>query len=157
MECMVKLAGISEKEIVGKLLQSYLTELSHFPDENPDYKDENGISQYTYFDAYWEENSRFPYLLFSDGKLAGFALVRIDGGCCEMAEFYVLPEYRRLGLGTSCATDIFRKHHGKWRMSFNKQNQTSQQLWRKLARKLATGDIKKGQIDSSHDYIRFSV
>ena len=74
MKFSIKTAEISEKETIFGLLQPYLTELSQFPDENPDYKDENGIYLYPYLDDYWREESRYPYLLYVYDTLAGFAL-----------------------------------------------------------------------------------
>jgi predicted acetyltransferase len=157
MEFSIKPAEISEKETIFGLLQSYLTELSQFPDENPDYKDENGIYQYPYLDPYWQEDDRFPYLFYADDRLAGFSFVRKVRGKWQMAEFYVSPEFRRRGLAMKCAEDIFRIHAGRWAIRFNKHNNPSRQLWKKLADKLAEGDIEEGEADGSHDYIGFSI
>jgi predicted acetyltransferase len=157
MTFSVRPATIEEKQIIKSLLQPYLTELSQFEDHEPDPKDEAGIYLYPYLDAYWQEVERFPYLLYSDKSLAGFALVRKEGDHWEMAEFYVLPEYRRRGAGMACATLIFKKHPGSWRIGFNKQNYPSRRLWRKLALALADGFSEEGEADISHDYIRFSV
>jgi predicted acetyltransferase len=151
----IKPAEISHKDTIFNLIQGYLTELSGFPDEHPDYKDENGIYLYPYLDAYWEEDSRFPYLLFSDSALAGFALVRREGDHWEMSEYYVIPEFKRRGLAEACAKAIFQKHTGKWRIGFNKHNQPSRSLWYKLADNLASVDVEKGEADTSHDYIQF--
>jgi predicted acetyltransferase len=79
------------------------------------------------------------------------------GGHWEMAEIYVKPEFRRRGLAFKCAADIFEKHRGQWRISFNKHNRASRNLWTKLAHGLAFADIETGEADVSHDYIRFSV
>jgi predicted acetyltransferase len=157
MDYTITPATISEKEIIRDLLQPYLDELSRFPDENPDYKDENGIYLYPYLDNYWQEDSRFPYLFYLENKLAGFALVRKDGNHWEMAEYYVKPEFCRCGLGEVCATDIFKRHPGAWRIGFNKQNLASRKLWRKLAGLLSDGDIVEGESDISHDYLKFIV
>jgi len=157
MEYTIEPAKINEKEIFRKLLQPYLTELSQFDDISPDPKNEKGEYVYPYLDSYWVEDNRYPYIFYCDGKLAGFALIRIEGDYYEMAEFYVLPEFRRLGLGMACATEILEKHTGNWRIGFNKQNQASRQLWKKLVRKLTIGDIEEGESDNSHDYIIFSV
>ncbi len=157
MKFSIKPAEISEKETISRLLQPYLTELSQFPDENPDYKDANGIYLYPYLDDYWQEESRYPYLLYADETLAGFALVRKDRGRWQMAEFYVLPEFRRRGLAMKCVDDIFRIHTGGWTITFNKHNNPSRQLWKKLADKLAVGDIEEGEADTSHDYMNFTI
>jgi len=157
MEYTIKPAKIEEKEMIRRLIQPYLSELSRFPDENPDRKDENGIYVYPYLDAYWEEDSRFPYLFYADKKLAGFALVVQDKDIWIMCEFYVLPDFRRLGLGTACATEIFRKHPGEWIIGFNKQNTASRQLWKKLAQNMSHGKIMERESDISHDHLRFTV
>ena len=157
MKYEIKIAQITDKETIKNLLQPYLTELSVFPDEDPDYKDKNGTYLYPYLNAYWIENERFPYLLYSDGRLAGFALIQQDVDHWEIAEYYVVPEFRRHGLGETCATDIFKRHPGMWKIWFNKHNQPSRALWHKLSRILAHGDIEEGELDINHDYIRFVV
>jgi len=157
MTFTVKPASLEEKPIIHSLLQPYLTELSRFPDEHPDYKDKNGIYIYPYLYAYWQEKERFPYLLFSAKEVAGFALVRKDIDHWEMSEFYVKIEYRRMGLAKSCAADILRRHSGIWRIGFNKHNLPSRTLWKKLAKDLSNNDFEEGESDNNHDYIRFSV
>ncbi len=151
----VKLTRIDEKKVISALLQPYLEELSHYPGEVIDYRDESGKYYYPYLDDYWTENQRYPYLLYGNNRVAGFALVRRGRGQWEMAEFYVLPEFRRCGLGIGCAIDIFREHPGKWEIHFNKHNRSSRILWQKLANSLS-GDISTGELNASHEYIRFS-
>ena len=157
MTFAVKSANIEEKPIILDLIQPYLAELSRLPDEDPDYKDENGIYQYPYLDHYWREKERFPYLLYGDDKIAGFALVRQDGDHWEMSEFYASPQFRRRGLAMTCVGEIFKEHPGEWRISFNKYNNPSRQLWKKLALTLAQGKIEEGESDKNHDFIRFTV
>ena len=74
-----------------------------------------------------------------------------------MAEFFILPEFRRRGIVFTCAINIFRKHPGKWEIRFNKHNIPSRSLWNKLADNVSKGTVSAGQLDLSHDYIRFSV
>ncbi|OGO18058.1 MAG: hypothetical protein A2Z15_04375 [Chloroflexi bacterium RBG_16_50_11] len=157
MAFSIKPAILEEKRIIKSLLQPYLNELSHFPDEHADYKDQNGIYLYPYLDAYWQDKERFPYLLYDNAALAGFALVKKDGNHWEMSEFYVKPEFRRRGLGTTCATLLFRNHPGAWRIGYNKANRGSRNLWTRLADNLASGPVEAGETDASHDYIRFSI
>ena len=153
----IKHATIEEKKIIFGLIQPFLDELSRFPDDDPDYKDENGIYQYKNLDAYWQEKERFPYLLYSGSEIAGFSLVRLDGDHWEMEDVYVLPQFRRRGLAMTCVTEIFKEHPDLWRIAFNKHNTPSRQLWKKLALSLAHGKIEEGESDKNHDFIRFSV
>lgn len=151
----IRQAAIENRPIIHSLIQPYLTELSVFPDEDPDYRDESGVYHYAYLDAYWREPQRFPYLLYADEAVAGLALVRDAGEYWEMAEYYVKPEFRRLGLAEFAAGDIFLKHPGQWRIEFNKHNEPSRRLWNKLANRLARGKVEKGESDASHDFVRF--
>ena len=75
MNITVKKATIDEKQTIHNLCQPYMDELSNFLDDDPEYKDKDGIYHYPYLDNYWQEESRFPYLFFSRGKAAGFVLV----------------------------------------------------------------------------------
>jgi len=158
---ITKPAVIEEKRIIFDLLQPYLHELSSFPGEEIDYKDGNGVYQYPYLDDYWSQSVRHPYLFLCDNEIAGFALVRKaeehPAKHWEMAEFYVLPKFRRSGLATSCSIDIFEKHPGNWRIDFNKHNQSSRALWQKLVQRISTSDIKVGKLNASHNYISFSI
>ncbi|MBN1644270.1 MAG: GNAT family N-acetyltransferase [Dehalococcoidales bacterium] len=157
MPFTVKPASLKEKTIIHTLIQPYLFELSRFPDEHAEYGNKSGIYLYPYLDAYWQEKERLPYLLYSEGILAGFALVRKDGDHWEMAEFYIKPEFRRRGLGEYSAAVLFEKHFGLWKISYNKHNVASQNLWNKLAIRFTKDDIKKGKMDASHDYLVFQV
>ena len=94
MTSAIKAATIKENQVISTLLQPYL-------------------------DAYWRENVRYPYLLYSENEVAGFALVRQNGEHWEMAEFCILPKFSRRGLATACAVDIFRKHLGKREIQTN--------------------------------------
>jgi predicted acetyltransferase len=128
-----------------------------FPDEHPDYKDAAGVYLYPYLDAYWQEDERFPYLLYSGNDLAGFALVRKVEGHWEMAEFYVKSDFRRHGLGRTCAAALLTSHPGAWRIEFNRHNLPSRNLWKNLAEHLGKGKTTTAKTDGSHDFIEFVV
>ena len=151
----VKSASIAEKKTIFVLLQPYLAEVSHFPGENVDCKDENGIFNYPYLDAYWEDQERYPYLLMSAGNVAGFAFTRREGDHWQMAEFYVLPGFRRYGLASACVGEILRRHPGEWRIDFNKHNQAGRALWQMVAYRFSSGDVLFGELNGIYNYVRF--
>jgi predicted acetyltransferase len=158
MSFSVKPAALKDKSIIHSFLQPYLDELSRFPDEHPDGKDDNGVYFYPYLDAYWqEEGVRFPYLLYRGDDLAGFAMVRKEMDHWEMAEFYVKPPFRRTGLGRTCAAALLKKHPGVWRIDFNRHNLASRNLWKSLTDRLSQGEAKEGRADGSHDFLGFCV
>ncbi len=54
---------------------------------------------YPYFGAYWQETERLPFLIEAAGDTAGLCLVRVQGNGWDIAEFTVVPERRRSGVG----------------------------------------------------------
>ena len=105
------------KEIIFNLMQLYTYELSFFEDETTNFElQDNGlyvVSKYT--ELYWKEDKRHPYVLKCDGEIAGFVLERLnEEGMNEIAEFFVLNKYRKLGAGTFMANEMFKRFKGKW-------------------------------------------
>ena len=68
-----------------------------------------------YIELYWGEETRHPYILKCNGDLAGFVLERFnEENMNEIAEFFVLNKYRKLGAGTFMAKGMFKRYKGKW-------------------------------------------
>ena len=66
---------------------------------------------------YWDEVGRWPSLIRVRGVIAGFALVRgLAPGSFELAEFSVLPAYRRQGVGRAAAAAVFARFPRHWRL-----------------------------------------
>ncbi len=101
---------------IDSLLQSYLRELSQF--ENI-LLTPSGEYEYEYLPYYWTENTRWPYLFYFDGKVAGFGFIRKEKEKYIMAEFTVFSEYRGYRFGLVFADEILQKHPGKWNIEYD--------------------------------------
>lgn len=131
MEVTVEEAGKEKAEVVWRLLQLYLYEMS---DHDGRAIGADGWYPYPYFDLYWEEESRVPLLIRADGDLAGFAFVReLEPGVREIAEFLVLRAWRRRGVGKAAAGLVLDSWPGKWEIRFHSGNAAGAALWRGLA------------------------
>lgn len=86
--------------------------------------------------AYWREPGRHPFTIRADGKLAGFALVRRgsdisgDPEVWDMAEFFVARGFRRLGVGTLAAREVWRRFPGRWEVRVMDVNRKAMEFWR---------------------------
>ena len=110
-------------------MQLYLHDLSSFTNETPDASGVFPLDEY--FDCYWLDSDRFPYILLMDEKPAGFALVRqLAENSYSIAEFFVLRAFRRQGVATKFAHGIFRRHHGHWSVAELEENEPSHAFWR---------------------------
>ena len=127
----VVLATPEQEGLICGLLAAYLAEL--------------GVqSAYPYLPLYWQEPERFPYVIFAGSEIVGFALVREVGVApeFEMAEFYVMPSHRRIGIGRRAACELFAIHRGSWRVNAMPGNAQAQAFWASVV-------PARGSVDSS--------
>lgn len=143
------------KEIIFNLMQLYTYELSFFEDETTEFVlQDNGlyvVSKYT--ELYWKEDKRHPYVLKCDGEIAGFVLERLnEEGMNEIAEFFVLNKYRKLGAGTFMANEMFKRFKGKWEIRTLLRNKRAQEFWRKVVRDASNGNFTEQLIRDNTRY-----
>ncbi|MBS1624315.1 MAG: GNAT family N-acetyltransferase [Bacteroidetes bacterium] len=93
---------------------------------------------FTLMDRYFTEADRHAYFIHSGDALAGFALV--NSHCViesrtphySFGEFYIRPDYRRTGAGTTAATRLFDLHRGHWELREMAGNDTGTAFWRRI-------------------------
>jgi predicted acetyltransferase len=91
--------------------------------------------RYAYFDLYWTEpETRWPFWLRIDDRNAGFALVRrnVDLASMEMAEFFVIPEFRSRGIGLAAARRLIGRYPGNWRITQRENNAGAIAFWHRV-------------------------
>ncbi|MDO9334410.1 MAG: GNAT family N-acetyltransferase [Dehalococcoidales bacterium] len=152
MRDTVRPASLKEKPLIKNLLQPYLHELSEYGNIKPN---RLGEYEYRYLDCYWKEKGRYPYLIFHGRKVAGFVLVRKAGDCYHMAEFFILRPYRRSGLGRWAASQVSRKHKGKWRIEFFNANIPAEKFWKIVASDNADDEVKQRKSGKTRIYLEF--
>ncbi|MBU9710848.1 GNAT family N-acetyltransferase [Evansella tamaricis] len=145
----LNLASKSEKNIINNLMQFYFYDFSEFVDA---YVKEDGLFEdYSYLDAYWEENDRYPYLIWNDNRLVGFALIRKINTAGDyyfsIAEFFIMKKFRRNGLGKLAAQTIFRNHKGPWEVFQIANNHPAQSFWRKTIQEFTSGHYEERILD----------
>jgi predicted acetyltransferase len=132
MQITLRKVQIDDREILANLLEKYDYEFSQY-----DGRDVNklGLYGYEYLDYYWTEDKRWAYFIEADGKLAGFAMVidlpEVEGTETDfqMAEFFVMYKYRRLGIGKKAVFQVFDKHKGRWQLRRHPKNIASVKFW----------------------------
>lgn len=94
MPVTVRPADPGDRELLRQLLFDYLFEF------------DGRTEPYPYFDAYWTEPARLPFLIDADGEAAGLCLVRVRDDDWAIAEFYVKPDRRRGGVGRAAVEAV---------------------------------------------------
>ena len=134
MEIRVVAATLSDHEALRNLMQLYAYDFSEIL---PADVEETGRFTAPSLDAYWSDAWRLPFLIRARERVAGFALVhqrsRLSGAddVWDMAEFFVLRRYRRVGVGMAAAQRIFTDHPGKWEVRQRDANTSATAFWRR--------------------------
>ena len=104
---------------------------------------------YPWFDHYWIEPERIPlWALDEQERRVGFALVNRHSpsglGCDRaVAEFCILPEHRRAGLGLAAARALFARYEGVWELQVHRANAPALAFW---ARATAAAGVREHDI-----------
>ena len=126
-------ALLEQAPIVANLLELYVYDFSELVDLK---LGADGRFGYAQLPLYWTEPNRYPFLIRVDSYWAGFVLVRRgsqisgDEDTWDMAEFFVLRGYRRLGLGTRVAHEVWKRLPGKWEVRVRGLNTKAKDFWR---------------------------
>lgn len=131
----LRLAPVSaaEKPVLFAIMQLYLYDSS---DYTGDEVGATGVYAYHYFDLYWTEDGRFPFLIMLDNQIVGLALVRqLERGpdpLHQLAEFFIMRSYRRRGLGRAAATAVFDRFPGRWEVQQSAANHAGRAFWQRV-------------------------
>ena len=143
MEVLLEAAAPGDAERLANLLELYIHDLSEvFPVElGPD-----GRFGYEKLPCYWSEpDRRFPFLITYDGRLAGFVLVTRgvlpsnDPDVFDVAEFFVLRRYRRLGVARRAAFLVWDRFPGRWCVRVSEGNVDALPFWTPIVAEYTRG------------------
>ena len=121
-----------QESILANLLELYVHDFSEFHDLDVG---ADGRFGYGNLPLYWADPGRHPFLVRVHGKLAGLVLVKrgseISGNetVWDMAEFFVLRGYRRRGIGTQIAHEVWRRFPGLWEVRVMQSNAPARDFW----------------------------
>ena len=145
MEYFLDKVDIKDKDILYRLLQYSLFEES-LNDGNE--MNLNAIFEYKYFDRYFTDTDRIAYFIKdkSDNKLLGFVMINTymqkyeDGH--SIAEFMVIPKYRKNKIGKRVAFECFDMYKGNWTIKAVPSSPIAENFWTKTVANYTNGNFK---------------
>lgn len=147
----IEIVSFDQKPLMKKYFDEYLIELSEF-DENIKF-DDDGTPIYKWFEFYWNNVGRYPFFLLIDGEVAGLSLVREVGEReYEIAEFYVVPKFRKDGNAMWFASQIANKFDGEIEFSARHKNKRAVAFWTKFS-----GTYKDYTFTKDNEWINWSI
>ncbi len=130
----IRPASLAEKGTIAQLIQLYLYDMAA---QTPFEIESDGRYDYALLDDFWQ----YPYLMYWEKQLVGFALV-IDhcpvtgqSPCWFMAEYFVLRPYRGKAIGQRAFAQICARHAGLWHIAVQAQNTLAEGFWQKFVPK----------------------
>ena len=161
MQTELVVAGSSDADLINSLLDEYLLELGSY--RNVPSGAANPVS-YPYLDAYWSEPGRHVFIIQHGGHSVGFALIRdptsTKSTVYQLAEFYIKPERRRLGIGRSAVCAIWRRFPGQWELQVHTRNSAAVQFWESCLEAVTSESPKVREVqgrDGKRIQFHFSV
>ncbi|MEO7032545.1 MAG: GNAT family N-acetyltransferase [Polyangiaceae bacterium] len=106
------------------------------------------------FQAYWEDPWRHPFLARVAGHYAGFAFVHqrshltADPAVCDVGEFFVLRKYRRRGVGSALARQVFELFPGRWEVRQLLANEAATRFWRSVIADYTEDRFQEATLDT---------
>ena len=127
-------AALKQKKVLWRLLQLH----SHdYSDYDLNEMSSEGEYAYRWFNAYWEEATRHPFLILVEGKISGFVFVRERDGAedweYQIAEFFILRGHRRKKIGRDAAHKALSLFPGIWEIGFDDNNFPAVNFWKSIA------------------------
>jgi predicted acetyltransferase len=144
----------AQKPILAQLIELYEHDMSAFTgdDVGPD-----GKYGYRYLNLYWTRKNRYPYFLYTDKQLCGFALIRLDVPSAlkpgktahNIAEFFVMKKYRGMGIGKQAAIKAFSLFPGSWEVFQIANHNEALKFWRKVISAYTHGEFQEAFLNNS--------
>ncbi len=125
-------ASIEQKPILANLLELYAYDFTEFFDFDIG---SNGYYGYANLPLYWTDPNRHPFLIYVEGKIAGFVLIQKgspiskDKDIFDVAEFFIMKKYRRKNVGSTVALDLWGNFTGRWQVRVLLENKRAHSFW----------------------------
>jgi len=113
----------------------------------------DGRFGYKHLSLYWRDPGRHPFFVKVDGRLAGLVLVKRgsevsgDETVWDMAEFFVVRGYRRRGIGTELAHEVWRRFPGQWEIRVMQSNRAACLFWERAVSQFTGETIPSVRVD----------
>lgn len=130
--------------IFAVLAQNYEAEFSSITHKEPNAEGRFAI------EVEWHAPNQGFYL-FHDGKPSGFAIIQqTEEEVFDIAEFYILPCYRKKGYGKWLAFALFDLFHGAWQSRQIITAQNAIQFWQKVIQEYTNGHYAEDIVEDAH-------
>ena len=134
-------ASIEEKDKLYRLVQFALYDGSFYIDNEIN---TDCIFEYNWFDKYFTDKDRNAYFIKEGSNYLGMVLVnenlKFNKKGKSIAEFLIMPRYRRNHIGKKVAYDIFEMFRGNWEVQPMQNNPIAYSFWKNIISEYTSGN-----------------
>ena len=144
-----------DKKKLYRLLQFSLYDGSFFIEN---VINEDCLFDYTWFDKYFTDKNRESYFIKYENKIAGFVMVnkhlKVLNEGYSVAEFLILPYYRRKHFGREAAFKVFQLHD-KWEIQPMDNNHIAYNFWKNVIKEYTNNNYEVKSFTDMEDVFIF--
>ena len=141
MKYEIKQVTEEEKDKLFRLLQLAVYDGSQYI---KNYLNDECIFEYNWFDNYFTDNDRNAYFIKNGDYYLGMVMVNENlkfnktGKC--IAEFLIMPQFRRQRIVKEVAYEIFEMFKGNWEVQPMENNPIAYSFWKKIISEYTNGN-----------------
>lgn len=137
MKIELRPASIELKPIIQNMARFYAYDMSKYCGYLPNWEfPDNGLYDALDLSPYWDEPQRYPFIIYIDDELAGFALVNTLASTPDvdwnMGEFFIVAKFQNKGIGRTIAIQLFNQFPGTWEVMQMPPNTPAIAFWKKV-------------------------
>lgn len=150
MNYILEKVTLDKKEVLHNLLQFALYDGSKYIENE---LNENAKFEYKWFNNYFTDSDREAYFIKNNDLYLGFVMIngnlKFNNSGKSIAEFLIMPQYRRNHIGKKVAIEIFEKYKGYWEVEPIKNSNEAYSFWKKTIEEYTKGNytIKNNGIE----------
>jgi predicted acetyltransferase len=135
----------ADREWIRAVYRDYLSELSISKTGLFPVLGEWAARENEFLAGWFADPGAHPFVILHEGRRAGFALVARPPTFpptsinFRMAEFFVVTDARRRGVGASAAVMLFNRFAGDWEVLEDEHNRPALQFWRRVIGQQTSG------------------
>jgi len=135
----------NDKSILKKLLELYDSEPNDY-EEKEECKREP--YEYKYLEHYFSQKNWWAYFIMANDDYAGFVMINPMAEVSDaetdysISEFFVMPKYRRTGVGRFAVYKTLDTHKGKWQLTRDPRDKNSVSFWNKIIDEYTNGNFE---------------
>jgi len=142
----------ADRDWIRAVYRDYLTELSASKTGLFPVLGEWSTRETEFLTGWFSDPSSHPFVILGDGQRAGFALVARPPAFPKttveyrMAEFFIVRDERRRGLGAGAAALLFSRFAGDWEVLEDEHNRPALMFWRRVIARETSGRYSETRV-----------